>query len=220
MSTISATSLSISDHVTSFNEGFTATIGPRLSEVFDREQNDLVAAGVPTASVQSGDRIADAALLDSSGASVQLYDALGSGAAVVVFYRGAWCPYCNLTLKHYQEQLLPTLRERGIELIAISPQTPEGSEQAVTNGALEFTVLSDPGNALVRQLGILTEPAADARAAHTELGFDVADSNADSTGDIPFPTVLIVNAARTVTFADVHVNYTTRTEVSEILAAL
>lgn len=220
MSTISATSLSISDHVTSFNEGFTATIGPRLSEVFDREQNDLVAAGVPTASVQSGDRIADAALLDSSGASVQLYDALGSGAAVVVFYRGAWCPYCNLTLKHYQEQLLPTLRERGIELIAISPQTAEGSEQAVTNGALEFTVLSDPGNALVRQLGILTEPAADARAAHTELGFDVADSNADSTGDIPFPTVLIVNAARTVTFADVHVNYTTRTEVSEILAAL
>lgn len=220
MSTISATSLSISDHVTSFNEGFTATIGPRLSEVFDREQNDLVAAGVPTASVQSGDRIADAALLDSSGASVQLYDALGSGAAVVVFYRGAWCPYCNLTLKHYQEQLLPTLRERGIELIAISPQTPEGSEQAVTNGALEFTVLSDPGNALVRQLGILTEPAADARAAHTELGFDVADSNADSTGDIPFPTVLIVNAARTVTFADVHVDYTTRTEVSEILAAL
>ena len=220
MSTISATSLSISDHVTSFNEGFTATIGPRLSEVFDREQNDLVAAGVPTASVQSGDRIADAALLDSSGASVQLYDALGSGAAVVVFYRGAWCPYCNLTLKHYQEQLLPTLRERGIELVAISPQTPEGSEQAVTNGALEFTVLSDPGNALVRQLGILTEPAADARAAHTELGFDVADSNADSTGDIPFPTVLIVNAARTVTFADVHVDYTTRTEVSEILAAL
>lgn len=220
MSTISATSLSISDHVTSFNEGFTATIGPRLSEVFDREQNDLVAAGVPTTSVQSGDRIADAALLDSSGASVQLYDALGSGAAVVVFYRGAWCPYCNLTLKHYQEQLLPTLRERGIELIAISPQTAEGSEQAVTNGALEFTVLSDPGNALVRQLGILTEPAADARAAHTELGFDVADSNADSTGDIPFPTVLIVNAARTVTFADVHVDYTTRTEVSEILAAL
>lgn len=220
MSTISATSLSISDHVTSFNEGFTATIGPRLSEVFDREQNDLVAAGVPTTSVQSGDRIADAALLDSSGASVQLYDALGSGAAVVVFYRGAWCPYCNLTLKHYQEQLLPTLRERGIELIAISPQTAEGSEQAVTNGSLEFTVLSDPGNVLVRQLGILTEPAADARAAHTELGFDVADSNADSTGDIPFPTVLIVNAARTVTFADVHVDYTTRTEVSEILAAL
>ena len=220
MSTISATSLSISDHVTSFNEGFTATIGPRLSEVFDREQNDLVAAGVPTASVQSGDRIADAALLDSSGASVQLYDALGLGAAVVVFFRGAWCPYCNLTLKHYQEQLLPTLRERGIELVAISPQTPEGSQQAVTNGALEFTVLSDPGNALVRQLGILTEPTADARAAHTELGFDVADSNADSTGDIPFPTVLIVNAARTVTFADVHVDYTTRTEVSEILAAL
>jgi len=73
---------------------------------------------------------------------------------------------------------------------------------------------------LSRALGIVTEPTAEARAAHTQLGFDVADSNADATGDIPFPTVLVVDGDGRVVFADVHVDYTTRTEVDEVVAAL
>lgn len=203
-----------------FNDGFTAQIGPRLSGVFADEQAALTASGVPDAALTVGSRLPDASLVAPDGTAVALADALGAGGAVVIFYRGSWCPYCNLTLKHYQESLLPTLRERGIELVAISPQTPEGSELSVANGSLEYTVLSDPGNVLVRQLGLLTEPSADARAAHTDLGFDVADSNADATGDIPFPTVIVVDADQVVTFVDVHVDYTTRTEVDTIVAAL
>ncbi|GAA4674884.1 peroxiredoxin-like family protein [Frondihabitans cladoniiphilus] len=211
---------SIAAQVDEFNTGFTAQIGPRLTAVFDEEQSDLNAAGVPEGAVKAGDSLPEAALVDASGASSSLGEAIGPNGAVIVFYRGSWCPYCNLTLKHYQEQLLPVLRERGVDLIAISPQTPEASELAVVNGGLEFTVLTDPGNVLVRRLGILTEPVAAARAAHTDLGFDVADSNADHTGDIPFPTVLVVTADGLVTFADVHVDYTTRTEVDTIVAAL
>lgn len=210
----------IADQVSEFNAGFNAQIGPRLADVFATEQADLIAGGVPADSVTVGTIAPDARLLDTEGVEVSLYDSIGDSPAVLVFYRGAWCPYCNITLKHYQENLLPELRERGVKLLAISPQTPEGSTTAVANGALEFTVLSDPSNLLVRQLGILTEPSADARAAHTELGFDVADSNADATGDIPFPTVLVLDADRAVTFADVHVDYTSRTEVPAILAAV
>lgn len=139
---------------------------------------------------------------------------------MLVFYRGAWCPYCNIALKHYQEKLLPELTERGIRLVAISPQAPEGSAAITETGSLSFPVLSDPSNVLIRSLGILTEPNAAARAAHTDLGFDVADSNADATGDIPFPTVLVIDAERVVRFADVHVGYTTRTEVQTIADAV
>jgi peroxiredoxin len=217
---VAETATPIRDRVAEFNEGFTAQIGPRLSDVFATEQADLVAVGAPEEAVSAGDRLPEATLVDSRGESVLLTDALGERGGVVVFYRGSWCPYCNLTLRTYQEQLLPTLRERGLGLVAISPQTPEASDAAVVNGGLEFTVLTDPGNRLVRELGILTEPATAARAAHTELGFDVADSNADATGDIPFPTVLVVDGSGAVTFADVHVDYTTRTEVSDIIAAL
>lgn len=210
----------IADQISEFNAGFTSQIGERLSTVFGAEQAGLTAAGTPSSAVTIGDPLADAALLDPSGASTTLFDSLGETAAVIVFYRGAWCPYCNITLKHYQAELLPILRERGVALIAISPQTPEGSDAAVANGSLEFAVLSDPANALARRLGIVTEPTKDARVAHAELGFDVADSNADATGDIPFPTVLVIDTDRTVRFVDIHVDYTVRTETREIVAAV
>ena len=210
----------IASQISEFNVGFTEQVGPRLASVFATEQNDLVAGGIPTDAVVVGSEAPNARLVDATGAEVNLFDEIGDAPAVLVFYRGAWCPYCNITLKHYQQALLPELQQRGVRLVAISPQTPDGSAAAVANNELTFTVLSDPSNLLSRELGILTEPSAEARAAHTDLGFDVADSNADATGDIPFPTVLIIDSKRTVTFADVHVDYTTRTEVAEILTSV
>jgi peroxiredoxin len=210
----------IAEQVDVFNADFTQQIGPELTEVFSQEQLDLNAAGVPIDAVAVGDRLRDAELVRTDGTIASLSTALQGKPGVLVFYRGAWCPYCNIALQTYQRDLLPKLRDEDVELIAISPQTPEASEQTVRNGGLAFTVLSDPANAFIRELGIITEPAAAARDAHTRLGFDVADSNADHTGDIPFPTVLVVDADRVVRFADVHVDYTTRTEVPTILAAV
>ena len=88
------------------------------------------AAGV----VRAGDRLEDADLLTADGGPATLHTALGGGPAVLVFYRGAWCPYCNITLKHYQAELLPALAERGVALVAVSPQTPDGS-RATAEGA-------------------------------------------------------------------------------------
>ncbi|NII41201.1 peroxiredoxin [Curtobacterium flaccumfaciens] len=211
---------SLAEQVATFNDGFTAQIGPELSAVFDQEQADLREAGVPTGAADVGTQVPDAALLTPSGASTSLATEVGGEPAVIVFYRGAWCPYCNLTLRTYQQDLLPELEARGVRLLAISPQTPEGSELAIANGELAFPVLSDPGNALAAALGIVTAPSSPAREAHTALGFDVADSNADDTAGIPFPSVFLVDGDRVVRFADVHVDYTTRTEVPEILAAI
>ena len=174
----------------------------------------------PVNAVKIGDIVADATLIGLDAQAVNLFTVTAGRPAVLVFYRGAWCPYCNITLRTYERDLRPELDRLGVALIAISPQTPDASSAAVAGGELNFPVLSDPSNALVRTLGIITEPSADARVAHTALGFDVADSNADSTGDIPFPTVLIIDADNTVRFADVHVDYTTRTEVPTILEAL
>ncbi len=214
------TTTSISDQVGEFNAGFTSQIGPDLSAVFDQEQRDLKSAGVPVNAVKIGDVVADATLIGLDAQAVNLFTVTAGRPAVLVFYRGAWCPYCNITLRTYERDLRPELDRLGVALVAISPQTPDASSAAVAGGELNFPVLSDPSNALVRALGIITEPSADARVAHTALGFDVADSNADSTGDIPFPTVLIIDADNTVRFADVHVDYTTRTEVPTILEAL
>ncbi|MDQ1121485.1 peroxiredoxin-like family protein [Microbacterium trichothecenolyticum] len=211
---------SIAQQVDDFNTGFEAQIGDRLAAVFSGEQADLRRFGAPAGALGEGDTAPDASLLDAEGTPTSFSAALDGTASVVVFYRGAWCPYCNITLRSYQEGLVPALRERGAQLIAVSPQTPDGSAQAVTNGSLEFAVLSDPANALAEQFGIVTEPSVEARAAHTELGFDVADSNADETARIPFPSVYVIDQAGVIRFADVHVDYTTRTEIDDIIAAL
>lgn len=214
------TTTSIREQVGEFNKGFTAQIGSELSAVFDEEQLHLLTAGVPVGAVAVGDTIVDAELLGSDGQTVNLFGVTAGRPAVLVFYRGAWCPYCNITLRTYERDLRPELDRLGVALIAISPQTPDGSVAIAQSGELNFPVLSDASNAFVRALGIVTEPSASARVAHTELGFDVADSNADATASIPFPTVLIIDADGTVRFADVHVDYTTRTEVPVILDAL
>ncbi|NQX26105.1 AhpC/TSA family protein [Microbacteriaceae bacterium VKM Ac-2854] len=213
-------SRSIREQIADFNVGFTETIGPELSAVFATEQADLTAAGAGAEVVHAGDTLPDATVETIDGARVALGGLIGDTPAVLVFYRGAWCPYCNITLKHYNETLAPRLAERGIALIAISPQTPDGSRAAVANGDLGFTIVSDPGNALAASLGIVTAPSEAAQAAHTALGFAVKDSNADDTPAIPYPTVLVIDANGVVGFADVHVDYTTRTETETVLAAV
>ncbi len=214
------TDQTIARQVDDFNQGFTAQIGPELSAVFDGEQADLRASGVPGGVVGAGETAPDARLVTPTGEETSLAAVRGSVPTVVVFYRGAWCPYCNITLRTYQQELLPALRERGVQLVAVSPQTPEAAEQSIANGELAFPVLTDPENVLAGRFGIVTEPSAAARAAHTELGFDVADSNADDSAAIPFPSVFVIDADGVVRFADVHVDYTTRTEVADVLTAV
>lgn len=214
------TDQTIARQVETFNEGFTAQIGPELSAVFDSEQRDLRDAGVPEGVVAVGDVAPDGPLVTPTGDTTSFAEARGAAPTVVVFYRGAWCPYCNITLRTYQQELLPALQERGVRLVAVSPQTPEAAEQSIANGELAFPVLTDPENVLAGRFGIVTEPSAAARGAHTQLGFDVADSNADATAAIPFPSVFVIDAEGVVRFADVHVDYTTRTEVATVVAAV
>jgi peroxiredoxin len=211
---------SIGRQINEFNVGFNETIGPHLAAVFADEQNDLVAAGTPADAIRAGRTFPDATVQTFDGEHRNLTDVIGDAPAVLVFYRGAWCPYCNITLRHYNETLAPRLAEQGVAFIAISPQSPDGSRATVANGDLGFTVVSDPGNVLAGELGIVTAPSAGAQDAHTALGFAVKDSNTDDTAAIPHPTVLLVDEDRIVRFVDVHVDYTTRTETNDILHAV
>ncbi|TCL83046.1 peroxiredoxin [Rathayibacter sp. PhB179] len=212
------TTATIGAQTADFTTGFNETIGDELATVFASEQADLVENGVPAGAVAAGERLPSATVVTEGGESVALSSLLGDGPAVLVFYRGAWCPYCNITLRHYDATLAPELASRGIAFVAVSPETPDAS--ATLGGELGFTVVTDPGNALATELGIVTAPSDAAIEAHTALGFAVKDSNADDTPAIPFPTVLVLDAEGVVRFADVHVDYTTRTETEAILAAV
>jgi peroxiredoxin len=187
---------------------------------FRREQAGLAAVGLPDGIARVGTVIADADLLDAHGAATSLYAATGDAASVAVFYRGAWCPYCNIALATYQAQLLPQLTERGVRLLAISPQTPDGSLSMQEKNELAFGVLSDPGNVLAGRLGILTGPSEEARAAQLQLGLDLTAVNADATVTLPMPATTILDARHVLRWIDVHPDYSTRSEPRQILDAL
>lgn len=211
---------SMTDRLTATLTGSRTQLPAEVSDAFDADRDALDAAGVPADVAEIGSTVPDADVLTVDGSTVRLADQLAGKPAVLVFYRGAWCPYCNIALRAYQQELVPALEERGVTLVALSPQKPDGSLSAKEKDELTFSVVSDPGNAVARSLGIVAPVNPDALAAQRKLGLDVTEVNADGTADLPFPTVVVVDSSRTVRFIDVHPNYTSRTEPAQILAAL
>ena len=214
------TTSTIAEQVADFHRTSAGQLPAEVAEAFAAEQRDLAAAGEPAGVAQPGTRLPDGKLLDVAGQPATLAETLAGKPAVIVFYRGGWCPYCNITLRTYQAQLVPALAERGISLIAISPQTPDGSLSTKEAKELTFAVLSDPGNQLARQLGILTAPSDGARAAQLQLGLDLTQANADGTTALPMPTVVIADADGVIRWIDVHPDYTAMTEPGQVLQAV
>ena len=214
------TTSAIAEQVASLHRASAGQLPAEVAEAFAAEQRDLAAAGHPSGVAEPGSRLPDGELLDVAGEPATLAETLGGKPAVIVFYRGGWCPYCNIALRTYQAQLVPALAERGISLIAISPQTPDGSLSTKESKELTYTVLSDPGNQIAGQLGILTAPSDGTRAAQLQLGLDLTQVNADGTTALPMPTVVIADADGVIRWIDVHLDYTTRTEPGQVLQAV
>jgi peroxiredoxin len=209
----------VSEHVAQMRAAMAAEPPIEAMSAFTREQAEL-ADSTPAGIAPAGTALPDAELLDAHGAPTTLYTAAGDGTSALVFYRGAWCPYCNIALSVYQAHLLPELTRRGIRLVAISPQKPDGSLTMQQKHSLAFTVVSDPGNTIAGRLGILTQPSGEARAAQLQLGLDLASVNADGTTTVPMPATVILDASRTVRWIDVHPDYSTRTEPQQVIDAL
>jgi peroxiredoxin len=210
----------IAQHVADLTAGLSAVLPPEAIDAFAAEQAELAEAGRPDGLVPVGTRLPDEDLLDPHGQTTTLYAVTGDRPSVLVFYRGVWSPYCAVTLRTYQTDLLPALTELGVGLVAISPQVTEGSLAMREKNDLTFAVLSDPGNILARAVGVLTAPTMQARAAQFAIGTDLTELNEDHTASIPMPTTVILDADRVVRWVDVHPDYTTRSEPADILVAL
>ncbi|MCX2932435.1 peroxiredoxin-like family protein [Mycobacterium sp. CVI_P3] len=212
--------VTIAAQVAQLQEGLSEHLPADVIEVLVADQKRMLDDGAAPGAARPGTVLPDPEVIDAQGNTTTITALRGGGPAVVVFYRGAWCPYCNLALKTYQDQLVPTLAARGIRLIAISPQKPDGTLSSIEVNALTFDVVSDPGNRIAAALGIVTAPSEASRAATQRLGLDLREANADGGYELPMPTVLVIDGDGVITWSDIHPDYTTRTEVAEILAAV
>ena len=190
-----------------------------LQAVMDQATAELAASGMADGFLQVGDAAPDFVLPDALGNAVTLADLRAQGPVVLSFYRGAWCPYCNLELQLLQ-QALPDIRALGATLVAISPQTPDNSLTLAEKHGLAFPVLSDAGNAVARRFGLVFTVPAALRGVYDKLGIDIAAHNGDGSFELPVPGTYVVGRDGTIAFAYANVDYTRRVATAEILEAL
>jgi len=121
-----------------------------------------------------------------------LAEKLEEGPVVLVFYRGGWCPYCNLQLNAYQ-QALPEIKEKGTQLIAVSPQTPDNTLSQKEKEELDFELLSDQKGETAADYEVLFEVPAAVKEVYQDFGLDIAEYNGLDEWILPVPAVYIIN---------------------------
>lgn len=218
--------MSVNNH-RSYAEGFKALRAnlvqmlPAASlSVFDEDAGALSRSQSNILKRKAGDRAADFTLTNAVGQSVNLYEALKNHKIILVFYRGTWCPYCNLALAHYQS-MLPEIEKNGGRLMAISPQTPDESLSISEKNNLEFEVLSDNGNLVARLYTTVFKNGSKPLAEMEKLGFNFDNYYADDSKEIPVPAVFIIHQDGKISYAKSEGgDFRNRTAAQEIIQAL
>jgi peroxiredoxin len=166
-----------------------------------------------------GDQAPMFVLPDGMGTEVDVRVLLETGPVVLCFYRGGWCPYCNLELRAYQPQL-GRIRALGATLVAISPELPDRTLSTVEVNQLGYPVLSDVDNAVARQYRLTH--TIDPAVVRYQLGNgnDVAAFNGSGQAEVPLPATYIIGTDGVVQFAFVRADYTHRAEPEDVLAVL
>lgn len=205
-------------------KGLRTNLGTMLTKdainVFDTDAENLQLNYKSVLKLQVGDKAPDFSLSNATDKTIKLFDLLEDGKVVLTFYRGSWCPYCNLQLSHYQNSL-SEIHELGAELVAISPQTPDESLNIKEKNELNFEVLSDNGNIVARKYTTVFKNADAPVNTMTELGFDFDAHYSDDSRELPVPAVFIIEKDATVSFAkSLDGDYRNRVEVSEIINTL
>jgi peroxiredoxin len=173
-----------------------------------------------SAFVRAGDVLEPFTLPEVHGGTVELDQLLAGGPAVLLFFRFANCPACNIALRHYQYALYPALADLGVPLVAISPQVPDRLAAIKDRFGFGFAVASDPGYGLTRRLGITFTASEPARAHARAKGGDMGEMLGTGKWELPMPTIVVVGPDRVVRFADVHPDWMVRTEAGAVLAAV
>src|ERR1700761_1669239 len=190
----------------------------RLAKM-QRATDELIETGQAQRAKKAGDTAPDFTLLDPDGKPVSSRELLTKGPLVLSFYRGVWCPYCNLELQALQ-QALPEMSARGASLVAISPQTAPNSRKSQRDNKLEFPILSDARSEVAHAFGIRFALPEYLAKVYKDFGNNLPVVNDDPAWVLPMPARYVIATDGTIAYSEVNPDYTHRPDPSELLPVL
>lgn len=209
--------MTLQSELDTFKSGWLERVGTETAALV---QSDIDALqNLASRARKAGDQFPTLSLVRGDGQMVDLGAIFARGPAIVTFYRGGWCPYCNLELRAFQK-LLPEIEKLGATLVAISPETPDNTMATAEKNGVAFSVLSDAKGALAQALGIQFELAPAIKALYQKFGHDLAARNDDPRWALPLPATYVVEAGGRIAAAFVDPDYRRRMEPEKALAAL
>lgn len=195
-------------------------VGDDAKSLFAGQIDQARAYGIPDQSLRVGAKAPLFSLPSATGEVIELRQLLQHGPVVLVFYRGGWCPYCNIQLRSYQN-ILNSLKQEKACLVAISPENPDYSVETQIREHLEFLVLSDKNNEVARKFGLVFPVSSDVLMIFKDRwNLDLKEQNGVDGGELPVPGTYVIDRDGTVIFSRADVDYRRRTEPEEILEAL
>ncbi|KTD88826.1 peroxiredoxin-like family protein [Pseudoalteromonas sp. H71] len=211
--------MSLKAQIDAFNVQKEANLPADVLALMNTTNEELIAQHIKNNALQVGDKVENFTLANHLGKNVELVDLLKKGPVVISFYRGAWCPYCNLELKALNDYL-PQFKTKSAQLIAISPQLPDQTLTTAQKNELEFDVLSDVGNKVAQQFGLLFTLDKRIQELYTGFGIDFEQTYGDKTYQLPLPATYVINQNGIITYAFLNEDYTLRAEPSDVMTAL
>ncbi|KAE8446610.1 hypothetical protein EG329_011803 [Mollisiaceae sp. DMI_Dod_QoI] len=191
--------------------------GPReLTEPIKKVTSDFIASFDLNATIKVGDKLPSFRLSDALGKEVDSADLLANGPILITFYRGNWCPYCNIALRALQKHL-DDFKAKGVTLVAITCELPDTALSTTEKNELKFTVLSDVGNHFAKQLGITFAQPDEMRQVFNITGADLKTANGDDSLVVPVPATLLVDKSGVVRNTFIDPDYTHRLEPTTAL---
>jgi len=221
---MSSQAMSLQARLVAFKADFEAgkppySVSRSVVETMHRATTELIASGAAQRALKAGDKVPSFVLKDANGETVSSSSLLAQGPLVVSFYRGVWCPYCNMELQALQEAL-PAFREVGAQLVAISPQNAVNSRKSVRTNRLDFPILSDPRNATAAAFGLRFALPDYLIELYKSRKNDLPVFNGDASWTLPMPGRFVIGQDGVIRYAEVNPDYTRRPEPSELLPAL
>jgi len=197
---------------------FSASAAPKMKSDFEEGIQLVRDSGVEEKARQVGDKAPNFTLPNATGEDVTLYEVLKEGPVVITWYRGGWCPYCNLYLHELQE-VLPQFKAAGAQLIAISPELPDNSADTKQKNELSFHVLSDVQNKSGKDFGVVFELPAFI-ADYYNAAFDLVKYNGDDSNELPLSASYVIAQDGTIAYAFLDADYRKRAEPADLLKAI